>query len=143
MVNEDILGGIENAVAKGEPIEAVMMGFYNSGYTKEDIEWAAKAFQLNKFKPVSVGFPQQKGAFANAQKTQPTTSKEENPRFMKKPYDPKVKQHVSGYDDSSPFKEKVLLIVLVSSLILLLGILAAVFVFKEQLVNFINSLFIG
>ena len=50
MVNEDILGGIETAVAEGESVEAAMMGFYNSGYSREDIEWAAKAFQLNQFK---------------------------------------------------------------------------------------------
>jgi len=50
-VNEDILGGIEVAVAKGEPIESVMMGFYSSGYPKEDIEWAAKAFQMNGLRP--------------------------------------------------------------------------------------------
>jgi len=50
MVNEDILGGIEIAVSQGESFESAMMGFYNAGYSKEDIEWAAKAFQLNQFR---------------------------------------------------------------------------------------------
>ncbi len=134
MVNEDILGGIETAVSRGESIESVMRTFYNSGYSKEDIEWAAKAFQLKESRK-SVEPVQQKP------KIVPIIPVKEKPlpeQFMKKPF---VRQNVSNYEQASQFKERIILIVLISSLLLLLGILAAVFLFRTQLVNFINSLF--
>ena len=136
MVNEDILGGIETAVAEGESVEAVMMSFYNSGYSREDIESAAKAFQLNQFKagPDKIQVKPKSAVFVESKKEQPST------QFIKKPY---VKQNVSGYDQASQFQERVILVVLVSLFILLLGVLAGVFVFKEQLVSFINNLFSG
>jgi len=68
-------------------------------------------------------------------------------QFIKKPF---VKQNVSnygqsasGYEQAAQFKEKIILIVLVASFIILLGVLAGVFVFKEKLVGFINNLFSG
>jgi hypothetical protein len=136
MVNEDILGGIETAVAEGESFEAAMMSFYNSGYSKEDIEWAAKAFQLNQFRagPVKIQPKPKAPVFV-----EPKKEAIQN-QFIKKPY---IKQNVSSYEQASQFKERIILIVLVSSFVLLLGILAGIFVFKEQLVGFINSLFSG
>ncbi|MFH1365683.1 MAG: hypothetical protein ABIH28_03805 [archaeon] len=139
MVNEDILGGIEIAVAKGEPVESVMMSLYNSGYPKEDIEWAAKAFQLNKFRPVPLGFLQRQGnSPLFSPKEQSTTGEHSNSSFAKKP---EVKQNVSNYGGASQFKEKAILFVLIFSLILLSGILIGVFLFKDSLVDFINSFF--
>lgn len=41
MVNQEILGGLRNAVAGGESLREAMMSFYNSGYSKEEIEEAA------------------------------------------------------------------------------------------------------
>lgn len=144
MVNEDILGGIETGVAKGQSIESVMIGFFNAGYPREDIEWAAKSFQLNQSK-INAGntiqlpeVPKKESKFLSFFKSK----KKEQPvvmqPFVKKPI---LKQSVSAYDQASEFREKVILLVLVSSLIILLAILAAVFLFKEQLANFINSLF--
>ena len=136
MVNEDILGGIETAVAEGESFESAMMGFYNAGYSKEDIEWAAKAFQLNQFRegPTKIQSNPKAPIFV-----EPKKEIIQN-QFIKKPY---IKQNVSNYEQASQFKERIILIVLVSSFVLLLGILAGVFVFKEQLVSFINNLFSG
>ena len=136
MVNEDILGGIETAVAEGESFESAMMGFFNAGYSKEDIEWAAKAFQLNQFRagPEKIQV-RPKGAVV----VEPKKEVVQN-QFIKKPY---MKQNISSYEQASQFQEKTILIILVSSFILLLGVLAGVFVFKEQLVSFINSLFSG
>jgi hypothetical protein len=137
MVNEDILGGIETAFAKGETFESAMMSFYNSGYSKEDIEWAAKAFQMNQFR----AGPEKRIQIrpTGAVPVEPKKEVIQN-QFMKKPY---VKQNVSNYEQASQFQERIILIVLVSAFILLLGILAGVFVFKERLVSFINSLFSG
>lgn len=200
MVNEDILGGIELGVAKGESIESVMMSFFKAGYNREDIEWAAKAFQLNQFKGVLVEKPKDnswetlkaisenkvdmnsldktgtfyggklppsyvanikknseggifqklKGFFSSIFSSKKPAVK--NPEVATPYYavpgsssnvGPEVKQNVSKYGQATEFKEKIILIVLVSSLILLLAILAGVFLFKEQIANFINSLFSG
>lgn len=43
MVNEEILGGLRSALARGQSLRASMMSFYNSGYRTEEIEEAAKA----------------------------------------------------------------------------------------------------
>lgn len=133
MVNEDILGGIEEALLKGESLESAMISFYNSGYSKEDIEWAAKAFQIEE-------------SVKNAPKEEllkkQISSREENKfsqQVIKTP-STKVVQNVSSYE-ASQFKEKVLLIVLIASFLTLLGILAGIFVFKEQVVDFFNGLF--
>lgn len=143
MVNEDILGGIEVGSAKGESIESIMMGFYNSGYSREDIEWAAKAFQLNQFKvPGAISQAQHFSSFLGKKDDKGSPQKESSSAQVLRS-SPYVKQHVSSYDQASQFRERVILIVLVSSLILLLGILVGVFLFKEQLVSFINSLFSG
>jgi len=42
---EAILGGLESALARGQPLQKAMASFYNAGYKKEDIEEAARKFQ--------------------------------------------------------------------------------------------------
>jgi hypothetical protein len=196
MVNEDILGGIELGVAKGKSIESIMMSFFNAGYHREDIEWAAKAFQLNQFKGVLVEKPKDnswetlkaisenqvnvdsldktkafyggklppsyvaeikknsgggilqklKGLFSSNKTAVKSPVVSPSPYSAPSSYSsmgPGVKQNVSRYGQATEFKERIILIVLVSSLILLLAILAGVFLFKEQIANFINSLFSG
>lgn len=41
MVNQDILGALHSALARGESIEKAKQSLYNSGYSKQDIELAA------------------------------------------------------------------------------------------------------
>jgi FtsZ-interacting cell division protein ZipA len=41
MVNQEILGGLINALERGESLKKSMMSFYNAGYKKEEIEEAA------------------------------------------------------------------------------------------------------
>ena len=51
MVREDILGGLRNALARGQPLKQAMMSFYNAGYLKEEIEEAARALHLERTQP--------------------------------------------------------------------------------------------
>lgn len=54
MPNQEILGGLKYAINKGESLEKVMLSFYNAGYTKEEIEEAARFIQQEKYPaPVS------------------------------------------------------------------------------------------
>jgi len=52
MVREDILGGLRNALARGQSLKQAMMSFYNAGYIKQEIEEAAKALQIEKSQPL-------------------------------------------------------------------------------------------
>ncbi len=70
----------------------------------------------------------------------PTVGSQEKEKQSEK----KVVQKISGYEenkDLGKFKSKAVTSVLVITLIVLLGILALVFLFKAELVNFINGLF--
>jgi hypothetical protein len=130
MVNEDLVGGIEVGISKGQSIEAITTGFFNAGYSKEDIDWALKSFDISKFSPTALNFP--------LKQENPPFQESSSEEFVKKPY---ISQHVSGYEQASGFKEKAILIIFISLLFILLGTLAAVFFFKTQLANFINNLF--
>jgi hypothetical protein len=167
MVNEDILGGIELGVSKGEPIESVMKSFFNAGYHKEDIEWAAKAFQLNRFKigtgeqaksisggkpmvnpgnPLKINSEGKVNSGGNVlQKPQgfsmfsKSTIKDPSAYYFGKKSP--VQQNVSSYEQAAKFKERTVLIVLVFSLVLLIAALVGVFLFRDQLARIINSIF--
>ncbi len=45
MVNDEILGGIEAAILRGQSLHQAMLSFYNAGYSKHEIEEAAKQIQ--------------------------------------------------------------------------------------------------
>ena len=44
-INQAIVEGIRNAVARGESLKQAMMSFYNAGYDRTEIENAAREFQ--------------------------------------------------------------------------------------------------
>ena len=46
--NNDILGGIKAAIERGEEIKDAMMTFYNAGYSKREIEEAARNYVMEK-----------------------------------------------------------------------------------------------
>ena len=46
--NNDILGGIKAAIERGEEIKDAMMTFYNAGYSKREIEDAARNYVMEK-----------------------------------------------------------------------------------------------
>jgi cobalamin biosynthesis Mg chelatase CobN len=43
-VNHEILGGLKSAIEHGADLKQAMMGFYRSGYDKQEIEHAAKVY---------------------------------------------------------------------------------------------------
>lgn len=50
MVNEEIVGGLKNALDRGSSLKQAMMSFFNAGYTKKEIEEAAAT--LLNYSPV-------------------------------------------------------------------------------------------
>jgi hypothetical protein len=51
MVRGDIIGGLKIALQRGESLQTAMQSFYNAGYSKEDIEEAARVLKQEGFTP--------------------------------------------------------------------------------------------
>ena len=111
MVKEEIIEGLKYAVARGETLPKAMMSFYNAGYSKEDIEEAARVLQAPQL-------PQ-------------TQQQAQQPSQL--PKAPRTAQRVSAYGEKPKGMGKGLIMILVFFLILLLGVLVAVFLFRDEL----------
>lgn len=183
MVREDIIGGLKSALTRGFSLKDAMISFYNAGYTKEDIEEAARKLQYqieenkelkelimqtnNKaLSPGGVSLPAEKRHAIHAPKAfaknlglmssrssasisnkapSKTAENEEMPvagfkmlRRAGAEEKPKNKNHASGYKAGTGIR--VITIVLVVLLVLLLGIMGAIFIFKNQIIQFFNGL---
>ena len=162
MVRQDILGGLKLALSKGQSLESAMQSFYNSGYKKEDIEEAARELysgfsQQNTQSQQSTQSPQKIQSIQPIPQTQPAVQgkKEQTiqaqPTLVKKPVQiqpvlqtsPQIqiqhKQIVSNYEQPRRKRIDFVTIMLVVILFALLGVLAAVFFFKPEIVEFLNK----
>jgi len=170
MVREDILEGLKLAALKGEPLRKAMMSFYNAGYTKKDIEEAARALQALPVQqrtpqqstsqpvttPVQIQQPQdQPQAIPPPQpvpQVQPPLMASQfpiiQPALTQIPIqfvDPRLQpptnviQRVSEYGQKPSLMNLVITFMLVFFLLFLLGVLTAVFLFKEELSNIFSG----
>jgi hypothetical protein len=142
MVREDILGGLKSAVQKGESLKQAMITFYNAGYSKEEIEEAARVL-------VSQGH-----IFQQAQQnvTQPNSSSKIDPTKLP-PGQPIQKesnygsnnsnqissvQKISDYSSGKKKKGNGLIILLFILLAVLIGLLVLVIIFKDSILKFFS-----
>lgn len=133
MPKEELVEGIRQALSKGEPLEKAMMSFYSAGYKKEDIEEAAAAAQ-------SIGVMLQP---AQQLMQTPAVQPAAQPVIMAPPrpqIQPGVVQRVSGYGPRPNRASIAITIVLAIILILLVGILTAVILFKDEISGFFGDL---
>ncbi len=169
MVNEEILGGLKLALAKGESLKQAMISFYNAGYIKEEIESAARALQTQQVeyakqiqespksaitqKPVQTIKPSKQKSI---QRISSYGQEEMSIQSLKKIKQginvaiqkleeievPEKIQKISNYEQqSNNLRGKLITFFLVFTLLFLLGVLAAVFLFKEELMEFFTNLF--
>ena len=124
MVKEEILEGLKYALAKGEPLAEAMMSFYNAGYSKENIEEAARVLQAPQLPQIQPQQPLQ-------QQVQPGQLPQTPVRIV---------QRVSEYRERPKTAGKVLILMLVFFLILLLGVLVAVFLFRDELSELLGNI---
>ena len=122
-MKEELVEGIRQAIARGESIEKAMTTFYNAGYLKEEIEEAAAASQAPGF-------------FQPGQQMQQPAGIKPQPLVP-----PRVVQHISAYGEKQPPSKRglAITIILVIALLLLLGILAAVILFKDEISNLLSG----
>ncbi|MFH1608195.1 MAG: hypothetical protein ABIA78_03605 [archaeon] len=110
-MREDILGALQSASIRGETLKKAMMSAYNAGYKKEDIEEAAAAWQQ-----------------INSQKPVAQT------------ISPQLAQKTIQSDFEKP-SSKIKIILVIFALIILLGTLVGIFLFKAELISLFNSTF--
>ncbi|MCK9568192.1 hypothetical protein M0R72_04540 [Candidatus Pacearchaeota archaeon] len=179
MVNEEIVGGIKNALEHGDSLKDAMMSFFNAGYDRKEIEEAAATLlnystavkvetkgPLSEIKQVEIQTPKVIQIVSSyGEEVQPKEQKEtpkpipdvimsDNLKFVSKEI-PKtiinsipqttsnkmempVQKKVSSSAMTS--QEKVIVAILIGLLIFLIGILITIFLFKQQLIDFISNI---
>lgn len=88
MVRDDILGGIELALSKGESLEQAMQTFFNAGYKREEVEEAASIIQgtiENVQIPTQVIQPQQQIQQVQPQPIEIQPSQVQQPPIVEEP----------------------------------------------------------
>ena len=161
MVREEIVAGLRQAISKGESLEKAMISFYNAGYTKEDIEEAARFLQAqilqaqqlqqalaSQQQPKKLQKSSSKPSKQQSQQSDfrplppPPASKSEQTSAQTSNY-PGIVQRVSSYGayGRRPKTESTLTIIFFILLFILFGILVATILFKDELSVFFNNLF--
>ncbi len=121
MVNETILGGLKIAVSHKSSLKDAMQSFYNAGYDKAEVEEAAKIiFDEQTKQPKSLSQETKKII------PQGKTSKQPLKKQTQVPVTPEIKKKPSK-------KNLGLIILLVGILIILLGALVGLFIFKDKI----------
>jgi hypothetical protein len=146
MINAEIYEGIRLGMLKGQSLKQAMMSFYNAGYPKNEIEEAARALQLQQFQQTT-----QPGYQPPMQSVQPREKLNSNLN-IKQANENNSAQHqnqiqqpmqrISSYGEQPQEKKSNIVIILLAIiLIMLIGILASAFIFKDAFITFINNLF--
>mgnify|MGYP006899816171 CR=1 FL=1 len=126
MKNEFLVEGIRVALERGETMKQAMMSFFNAGYGKEEIESAARIVQQEKVTQTQQAVVPQK-----------TLSKKIIPLMKTKTPSP---TQVSSYETPSK-KITLVLIIKIVLILLALGTLAFVIIFRKELISFVENLF--
>jgi len=136
MVKQDLFEGLKAAVQRGESLSQAVQSFQNAGYNSQDVQEAARALQSG-----NIPAPQ-------TQQPVPTTQiKKPQTRPQKLPPQPIVQKRqtkkISSYQQKPKkgfFKSWILILILAIVLILLIGVLTGVILFKEELIGFFDKL---
>ncbi len=137
MVNTEILEGLKAGLERGQSLKRAMISFFNAGYSKQEIEEAARALSQT---PIKEAIPSQPEIKSQKQKqVQPQLSVPKQPVPSQKPITPVSTQNVSSYGvsgyETKQKSDKLIVIILVSVLVFLFGILATVFFFKDEIMS--------
>lgn len=163
--DQEILGGLRAAIERGSTLKQAMMSFYQAGYDKSEIEDAARAYmnqQRNEDMQLNPAQIVQKTEIKKEEEKKEDTKKVNQgsqnniQKIPSAPVGPSglsqgssmeaIPQKVSSYDmpkkkEVKAPKSNILTFILIFVLLFLVGVLFAVYMFKEELVQFINSMF--
>jgi hypothetical protein len=151
-MNDEILGGLKSALERGESLKRAMLTFFNAGYKREEIEEAARNLNAQDVQPTVI--PVKTTPLTSAQSIISKTIKQVSTvQSLEPPLPPVqpqesissqqqpqvVKQKVSNYGEEK--KSRTLIHILIGVLIFLFCVIASIFVFKDELINFFSSFF--
>jgi hypothetical protein len=181
MVREDIEGILRVALQQGKNFQQIIQSLYNSGYSKDEVDEAAKILNASSYKQPSLPMAKSSPTIIQQPKPVQPVPKEQLPKgqtqqivsaypypvqqpqtYQPQPVSPPIQQSqpvqfyqpapypvqfvqfpqiISNYGQPKKFSMgKTITIIMVVMLMILLGILAVVIMFKPQLENFINNL---
>jgi hypothetical protein len=171
MVNEEIVGGLKNALEHGDNIKNAMMSFFNAGYEKNEIEESARIVltdlrndtltsstlvknkkdipskpiqKISKYEQEEI---KQRKKILNKKEKKANENNLVNKSILpisppSSPFskDKKVSSSDTNIQNKMSAKEKTVIAILIVLLLLLVGFLVAVFLFRQQLIDLISSL---
>lgn len=142
---ENIKEGLKIAITKGESLQQAMQSFYNAGYPQEEIQQAAALISQEGFTQVSQ--PVENQQYPTYQETYQPNQNQYSPDqiYNSQPQQQNQQsqniQKVSSYGEKEEDPRKTMIIVVTSLLVFLGLILGGLFLFREQVISFFESLF--
>lgn len=146
MVNEEILGGLRNALERGQTLDKAVQSFINAGYNSNDVKAAASKINQGastmmqpsqpkeqkpeeKPSPTKPSVPQQKETPKTQPSPQPQTEQTPKPKTS---LWKKIKHFISPVKMET---RNLILIAVIVILLLVIGGLALLTIFSEQLLQ--------
>lgn len=164
--NQDLIGAINSALSRGQDLKEAMMSLYNAGYEKEKIEEAARAYIELSRNPSKVKDNQKNIYKSLIQKKEEESGVKKKKKFLdrifaskKPPVNPNMGGIIKKKEDTKKISDygvkerkikspkayntsKIITFLLILALTFLVLILGAVFLFKTELIEFFNRLFV-
>jgi len=161
MVNQEIVEGLRHALERGSTLEKAMLSFWSSGYKNEEIEEAARSLISHPSQLISrpgkeipkemkqpvqtlPGFQKTLTSAPPIKTSAPALAKtgiRYAPALAKpEPIPYERTQLVSRYEEKAKSGGKFTIILLIIILLVFLGMLAGIIVFKKELIQFFNNL---
>jgi len=137
MAKSELVEGLRSALSRGHTLKQAMESFHNAGYKREEIEEAARLLHDHPSQPMS--HPAKK-IEEHKPPVQPQVipEKSEVPKqaiqVKPKPEKPEA-QKISKYEEKTKPKGKFKIILLIISIIVILGLIAAILIFQDELIN--------
>lgn len=149
MVNQEVLGGLRAALSKGETLFQGMMALYNAGYSKTEIEEAARVVQMeiqgtqqqSQMQQGILQIPQKQFIRPLQQKTQQPLKSVQSQTISQKTQKPVQKVSTYGPPPKSSKKNLIIVIFLIVALLFLIGVLVGTFLFKQEILNLFGNIF--
>jgi hypothetical protein len=146
MTNEEILYGLKAALERGQTLNSAMLSFFNAGYERAEIEEAAMALAQVPENIIPTKKPEKPVLPIAPVSSPPKVSTPVQPVIKpKEDISEKVPQKASNYGEKKNNKlstlNKFIIVILVILLLILISSVIAIFIFKDQIISWLNSIF--
>ena len=145
MVRQDIVGGLRNALERGQSLQKAVQSFINAGYPPEDVEEAANYVgevpgkkQIKEKRPEEL--KERAAEEEIGEELQPTSQLQ--PERPQKQYLPTTRiEPETGMPEKPHKRFDLRIIILILFLLILFGILAGLIFAREQIITYFQVLF--